>query len=122
MSRDPWSIILIPPLTWLTSNIINIERNTSNLDVCRIINFPPFFSFFFHNLMLLRSCNFSCRMTSAFIYNHFKTMAGNLANVKIAVNFVFYEINQDLMSSFTSCHYRGSPGPGPYHTSLSNEP
>lgn len=40
-------------------------------------------------------------------------MAGNFANVKIAVNFVFYEINQDLMSSFTSCHYRGSPGPGP---------
>lgn len=37
-------------------------------------------------------------------------MAGNFANVKIAVNFVFYEINQDLMSSFTSCHYRGSPG------------
>lgn len=29
-------------------------------------------------------------------------MAGNFANVKIAVNFVFYEINQDLMSSFTS--------------------
>lgn len=47
-------------------------------------------------------------------------MAGNFANVKIAVNFVFYEINQDLMTSFTSCHYRGSPGPGPYHTSLSN--
>lgn len=30
-------------------------------------------------------------------------MAGNFANVKIAINFVFYEINQDLMSSFTSC-------------------
>lgn len=27
-------------------------------------------------------------------------MAGNFANVKIAVNFVFYEINQDLMSRF----------------------